>query len=210
VVRLSSFLLAILLGSSLTLLPGCGGHTGLAPVSTHARNTAPRNTSFHKVRRGETLYSIAFQHRKDFRQLARLNGIRNPYTIYVGQKIRLKSSKKHHARHSKSTKKAQVRTKTSKSTINKSSNKLKNSKKTTKKTKKKPSNKGYVKGRIYWRWPAKGMIVSKFSKKSATRKGVDIAGRLGQAVKASAAGKIVYSGFGAMVGLLLFNIMKGF
>ncbi len=194
--RFSAFLLALLLGSSLISLSGCGGHSGLAPVSKHARSTAPRNVTFHKVRRGETLYSIAFQHRKDFRQLARLNGIRKPYTIYVGQKIRLKSSKKHHARHAKSTKKTQVRKKTSKSTINKSSNNLKNTKKTTKRIKKKPSTQGYVKGHIYWRWPTKGMIISKFSKKSATRKGVDIAGRLGQAVKASAAGKIVYSGSG--------------
>ncbi len=195
-VRLFSLLLAVLLGSSLVLLSGCGGQSGLAPVSKHARSTAPRNVSFHKVRRGETLYSIAFQHRKDFRKLARLNGIRKPYTIYVGQKIRLKSSKKHHVSHSAKSKKAQVRKKTYKSTQKKSSKSLKKNKKASKKTKKSASNQGYVKGRIYWQWPAKGMIINKFSRKSATKKGVDIAGRLGQAVKASAAGKIVYSGSG--------------
>ncbi len=196
VVKPFSILLALLLSSSLVLLSGCGGHTGLAPVSKQARHTAPRNVSFHKVRRGETLYSIAFQHGKDFRKLARLNRIRSPYTIYVGQKIWLKSIKKHHAHHSNSAKKVQVRKKTSKSTLNKSSNKLKKNKKITKKVKKKATNQGYVKGRIRWHWPTNGLIINKFSRKSATKKGVDIAGRLGQAVKASAAGKIVYSGSG--------------
>ena len=196
-VRLFSLLLAILLGSSLVLLSGCGGHTGLAPVTKHARSsTTSRNATIHKVRRGETLYSIAFQHGKDFRKLARLNGIRKPYTIFVGQKIRLKSPKKRHVSHAKSTKKAQVRKKTYKSTQTKPSKKLKKNKKSKKRISKKSSNQGYVKGRIHWRWPAKGLIISKFSRRSATRKGLDIAGRLGQAVNATAAGKIVYSGSG--------------
>jgi len=196
VVRPFSILLALLLGSSLVVLPSCGGHTGLAPVSKHGRSTAPRNVNFHTVKRGETLYSIAFQHGKDFRTLARLNRIRSPYTIYVGQKIGLKYSKKRHASHSKTAKKAQVRKKTSKSTINKPSNKLKNHKKNTKKAVRKSRNQDYVKGPIRWQWPASGLIINKFSKKSATRKGVDIAGKLGQPIKATAAGKIVYSGSG--------------
>ena len=196
-VRPFSFLLVLLLGSSLVLLSGCGGHAGLAPVSKHARsNTPQKNIAFHKVRRGETLYSIAFQHNKDFRELARLNGIRSPYTIYVGQKISLKASKKHRVTPSKSTKKTPVRQKSSISTVNKPSNKLKKNNKSTKKTNKDSANQGYVKGRIRWQWPASGMIINKFSKKSATKKGVDIAGRLGQSVKATADGKIVYSGSG--------------
>jgi len=196
VVRLFSILLAVLLGSSLVLLSGCGGQAGLAPVSKHARHTTSRHSSIHKVRRGETLYSIAFQHGKDYRKLARLNGIRAPYTIYVGQKIRLKSSRKTVASRSGTAKKAQVRKKTSKTTTKKSTKNLKKKVKPVKKAVKKPTNQGYVKGRIRWRWPANGLIINKFSKKSATKKGVDIAGRLGQSVKASAAGKIVYSGSG--------------
>lgn len=195
-VKLFPILLSILLGSSLILLSGCGGHTGLAPVTKHGQSKNSRVASFHKVKRGETLYSIAFQHGKDYRKLARLNGIRKPYTIFVGQKLNLKSTKKRRISQTKSAKKTQVRKKTSKSTINKPSNKLKKNKKSTKKAKKKSSNKGYVKGRIRWQWPTKGLIINKFSKKSATKKGVDIAGRLGQAVKASAPGKIVYSGSG--------------
>ncbi|HEY6940230.1 peptidoglycan DD-metalloendopeptidase family protein [Dokdonella sp.] len=40
------------------------------------------------VQRGDTLYSIAFRHGVDYRELADWNGIGAPYTIYVGQELR--------------------------------------------------------------------------------------------------------------------------
>ncbi|MDQ2962461.1 MAG: peptidoglycan DD-metalloendopeptidase family protein [Pseudomonadota bacterium] len=46
-----------------------------------------------------------------------------------------------------------------------------------------------------WIWPATGKIVAGFSE-SANLKGIDIAGRPGQPVVASAAGKVVYAGTG--------------
>ncbi|MDO8413622.1 MAG: peptidoglycan DD-metalloendopeptidase family protein, partial [Gallionellaceae bacterium] len=46
-----------------------------------------------------------------------------------------------------------------------------------------------------WGLPAIGKLVGEFSE-SANRKGIDIAGKRGQAVMASAPGKIVYSGSG--------------
>lgn len=48
---------------------------------------------------------------------------------------------------------------------------------------------------IDWGWPATGNIVSGFSE-TANLKGVDIAGKIGQPVYASAPGKVVYSGSG--------------
>ncbi|MDO8437459.1 MAG: peptidoglycan DD-metalloendopeptidase family protein [Nitrosomonadaceae bacterium] len=47
--------------------------------------------------------------------------------------------------------------------------------------------------RIDWIWPTQGKMLEGFSESS---KGIDIAGRTGQAVLASAAGKVVYSGSG--------------
>ena len=47
--------------------------------------------------------------------------------------------------------------------------------------------------RIDWLWPTRGKVLEGFSENS---KGVDIAGKTGQAVLASAAGKVVYSGGG--------------
>ena len=45
-----------------------------------------------------------------------------------------------------------------------------------------------------WLWPASGAVITGFSE--ATNKGVDIAGKPGDPVIASAAGKVVYSGAG--------------
>ena len=47
--------------------------------------------------------------------------------------------------------------------------------------------------RIEWIWPVKGKVLEAFSEST---KGIDIAGKSGQPVSASAAGKVVYSGAG--------------
>ena len=191
-----STLSSVVFFCSTLLLQACGGQDSLAPVSKHARAAKHSSSQIHKVRRGETLYSIAFQYGKDYRSLARWNGIRAPYTIFVGQKIRLKETKKRVVTSSKSSKKVEVRKKTSNSTIKKSSNKLKKNEKPVQNKSKISSKKGLVKGKIKWLWPANGMIIKRFSRKSATQKGLDISGRLGQSIKATAAGRIVYSGSG--------------
>ena len=49
--------------------------------------------------------------------------------------------------------------------------------------------------KIEWLWPATGKLVTGFSD-SANLKGIDIAGKAGQPVIASAAGKVVYAGAG--------------
>lgn len=47
-----------------------------------------------------------------------------------------------------------------------------------------------------WLWPTEGRVVSSFSADDPARKGIDIGGRAGQPVLASAAGQVVYSGSG--------------
>ncbi|MET0681301.1 MAG: peptidoglycan DD-metalloendopeptidase family protein [Burkholderiales bacterium] len=56
----------------------------------------------------------------------------------------------------------------------------------------KPENDGGEE--VDWMWPATGKVVATFN--GASSKGVDIAGRLGDPVYASAPGKVVYSGEG--------------
>ena len=46
-----------------------------------------------------------------------------------------------------------------------------------------------------WGWPAQGKVVSGFSE-TANLKGIDIAGKMGQPIFASASGKVVYTGSG--------------
>ena len=60
---------------------GLGGHVN-GTVGTGGYTVAP----------GDTLYSIAFAHGVDVRQLAALNDIPSPYTIHPGQVLRLKAS----------------------------------------------------------------------------------------------------------------------
>ncbi|HSS71607.1 MAG TPA: peptidoglycan DD-metalloendopeptidase family protein [Casimicrobiaceae bacterium] len=49
--------------------------------------------------------------------------------------------------------------------------------------------------KLDWVWPAQGKIISNFSE-TANLKGIDIAGKSGQPVLASASGKVVYAGSG--------------
>ncbi len=60
---------------------------------------APRHagTGEIEVIRGDTLYGIAFRNGMDFRELATINGIEAPYTIYVGQVLKLRGERAHPA-----------------------------------------------------------------------------------------------------------------
>jgi len=49
--------------------------------------------------------------------------------------------------------------------------------------------------KLGWLWPTTGKVVGGFSE-TANLKGIDIAGKAGQPVRASAAGKVVYAGAG--------------
>lgn len=87
-----------LVGLSLfcTLLIGCAGTSQKAPVidrmpagksTTKAADWRP---DLYTVKRGDTLYSIGLEHGYDYKEIARANNIRPPYTIFVGQQLKLK------------------------------------------------------------------------------------------------------------------------
>jgi lipoprotein NlpD len=85
--------------SLVVLLVGGCASTGPAPVedlslgnqrsTTRATPRLAQEADRYRVERGDTLYSIAFRHGVDYRELAQWNGIDAPYTIYVGQELRL-------------------------------------------------------------------------------------------------------------------------
>lgn len=64
--------------------------------SSQSYASTPVSTStsgdYYTVVRGDTLYSIAFRYGKDYKSLASLNGIVEPYNIEVGQRINLKGA----------------------------------------------------------------------------------------------------------------------
>ncbi|MDD1782953.1 peptidoglycan DD-metalloendopeptidase family protein [Enterovibrio sp. ZSDZ35] len=59
----------------------------------------------------------------------------------------------------------------------------------------KPVNKPTTSNKaIVWQWPSGGRVVSGFSSSEMGNKGIDIAGKRGQSITASADGKVVYAG----------------
>ena len=79
-IRMVSFLL-------LCSLVGCGGSGGSGSTDRYARAQSAVTT--YVVRPGDTLYSIAFRYGLDYRKVAEVNRIVDPYTIYPGQSIYL-------------------------------------------------------------------------------------------------------------------------
>ena len=76
-----------LLGALAGLVAGCGGGGAIAPVQSPSQPAIPGRGRDHVVGSGDTLYSIAWRHGLDYRVLAGVNSIRDPYTIYPGQRL---------------------------------------------------------------------------------------------------------------------------
>jgi lipoprotein NlpD len=166
-----------------------------------------RNSDYVIVEKGDSLYSIGFSNNIDYKSLASINGIRSPYRIYPGQKLKLKKSKS-------TNKKSTVKTRpliADKPIIQKpsKSNSSTAKKPSAKKPVKKPVNK-IVKQPVRkpvinqptlvsnqrWIWPIKGKIISSFSQTDVSRKGINISSPIGKPVLASNNGTVVYSGDG--------------
>lgn len=77
-----------LLAGLAAFVAGCGGGP-VAPVERPARPAIPGPEREYVVGKGDTLYSIAWRHGFDYRTLARVNSIGDPYTIYPGQRLLL-------------------------------------------------------------------------------------------------------------------------
>jgi LysM repeat protein len=64
----------------------------LAGHSSIGQCISAERPDVHIVQKGDTLYSIASKYGFDYRELAKLNGIRSPGDIYIGLKIQLHRS----------------------------------------------------------------------------------------------------------------------
>ncbi|KOP55660.1 peptigoglycan-binding protein LysM [Pseudomonas coronafaciens pv. porri] len=189
------------------LLVGCSSSPsgGVRVVDRNGNAVAQRptvTTGQYVVRRGDTLFSIAFRYGWDWKALAARNQIPEPFTIKPGQTIRFdgrSSSTQGVASTSESGRPA-----TTSSTTTSSSGSVK----TTVMSKpvavvpvvippsattatgpagRSPSG---------WTWPSSGILIGKFSSNGSLNKGIDIAGDLGQPVLAASDGSVVYAGSG--------------
>ena len=62
-----------------------------SPTYESSSRAQVSHASSYRVSKGDTLYSIAFRHGVDFRDVARWNGIAAPYTIWPGQQLVLRA-----------------------------------------------------------------------------------------------------------------------
>lgn len=158
------------LTSPYIIRPGDRIHTkasGRSKAMQTVLSVRQKNKSTVLVEKGDTLYSLAKENNMPAWKLASINGLKKPYVIYPGQKLRLKG-------HPASTISTRPQTRTS-----------------TKKWTPADSNRA-----VNWQWPVKGKLIGKFNKRKNDAKGINIAGQEGKAVKAAAPGKVVYSGNG--------------
>ena len=193
-------------------------------ASAGAQRDQDGRPQVYVIAKGDTLYSIAFNYGLDYREIAELNNIQNPDVIHIGQEIRLFPANTASAT-KESRSDAEIKSgpdETPSPTISSPQTvfvkewpkavKLNYSEQALAQIEKMQGERAQTapvtvarsdtvssprepEGALEWGLPTKGKLISEFSE-SANRKGIDISGKLGQAVVASAAGKVVYSGSG--------------
>lgn len=181
------------------------------PIIQQSGNNVPK---YYQVKPGDTLFSIAWEHSLNHRELAKINQIENGL-IYPGQKLSLMP--KHSqplfdvdsliASLNREVLKNKIQLKAKPSSISKPAKQLQlvNVEKTQRDnsqpqfiskpvTKKTPVKNSVSQQGMRWIWPTNGKILEGFSMSS--NKGLDIAAPKGQTVRATAPGKVVYKGDG--------------
>lgn len=161
-------------------LVSCSSGTNFAPVR-NVWEQPQKHLKRHVVRKGETLYAIAWQYDLDYRTLAALNDLKPPYHLRQGQLLRYEVTKAMPVVH---VKKDVANKKKSRTVVSKSTQKVSNQ-----------YASAHYRAVKHWQWPVKGKILKEFSPNSGS-KGVDIEAAYDSPVRASAAGKVAYSGSG--------------
>ena len=175
-------------------LVGCGSAKTYAPVVDGWKTSTARSSSY-MVQKGDTLYSIAWGFGMDYRDLARANNIASPYSLRIGQRLSMRevsspasSPTKRVVRYaSTSTKPIAARPITPQAPS-------KQVRAVPHEIPRQPARPVGNKPVRKWLWPAQGKVAQGYSKKLGGNRGINIAGRYGEPVRASAAGQVVYSG----------------
>lgn len=204
---------ALLVLLLVSLLAACGHSRVVKRESVRPVTPAERGSlevpsdGRYTVRKGDTLYGIAFRHGLDYRDVAAWNGIRAPYTIYPGQRLLLRGreTKREVAVTptppvSRPTPPVTTPTTTPTTPVTTPTTTPGTPPVTTPPppparppATTPPASSGSPGG---WQWPTQGQIIGRYVAGDPKRQGLDIAGQAGQPVVAAAAGTVVYSGAG--------------
>ncbi|WP_419813151.1 peptidoglycan DD-metalloendopeptidase family protein [Bacterioplanoides sp.] len=180
--KITSHVILVML---VTLVTGCLSSRDFVSVERKF-SSEEKTTGFHRVKKGDTLFSIAWRYGLDFRTLANANSISAPYTIYPGQKIDVRNIPRPAA--IQASRSVEKPSKPPVTNTVKSQPQAKISHKTP------PPPVSNREAR--WQWPVNGRLISSFSTRKPVNKGIDIDGALGESVLAAAAGTVVYAGRG--------------
>jgi lipoprotein NlpD len=172
------------------------------PVATPAQSVPAAGQ--YVVVRGDTLYGIAFRHGLDYRQLAQLNQIGPPFTIYPGQRLQLGAAPAATAERApaagRTPRPAGAGARVAAPLASQppaATTAPPPSGAVAAVTAPPPAAPAAVSaGPMRWRWPAEGPLAGTFVANDPTRQGVSIVGSAGQPVFAAADGVVVYSGSG--------------
>ena len=194
------------------LLAGCSStpSSGVRVVDRAAATPQrPQTTTGqYVVKRGDTLYSIAFRYGWDYKALGARNNIPPPYTIRPGQVLRFDGQAgspavasapaptvvtRSNSTSSSSTTTIIRRTVVAPAAVTPGVSSPESSSATAPVSTPVPAGEVVAGG---WTWPANGVLIGKFASNGSLNKGIDIAGDLGQPVFAASDGSVVYAGSG--------------
>jgi lipoprotein NlpD len=128
----------------------------------------PERPATYTVKRGDTLYAIAWRHQLYWEDLARWNGIGRGHVIRVGQVLKLYPSRG-----------SQASTRPAPSSP-------------ARQTAPTPSAPP-----VQWQWPVTGGIATLTTRPNGGQ-GLTVSGQLGEDIRAAAAGNVVYTGSGLL------------
>lgn len=161
-------------GMSIIILPGCEDTSPYAPVEESQSIHFSAHQTTYRVRPGDSLYAVAFLFDRDYQQLAAFNHLHKPYTLYSGQIIYLQYPPRRHQYSFGASSFSHP----------------------TRPPRQLPiQHTSALPAITQWSWPAYGTVISKFFPAYA-KKGIEIAGKTGDGIYASAPGIVAYAGNG--------------
>ncbi|MBU3021145.1 peptidoglycan DD-metalloendopeptidase family protein [Aestuariibacter sp. A3R04] len=210
--------LALIVVFFVIILTGCSNRNAPAPVtllnSQPEKNKLGSVNDTYVVKKGDTLFAIAWYTGNDYRDLANYNDLSAPYAIFPGQTLKLNAAevvkKKPHIK-KEPYPKVQEKTGTTTENYDKRSvdrpptraydeseinvnNQAVTVVKPLTDNAKKPTRRGFAEKVSKWYWPSSGNIISTFDNSESGNKGIDISAQRGSPIFAAADGKVVYVG----------------